>query len=375
MTVHKHSYLRSKSNLDEKNWKIKYTKLKRVFEKAEYQYTEQTRNYLNVKKNNEILKKKITKLKFERDNLRILCDEKCDSNEELYYKLQRIERRVVGVPNGQYLLKKNNQLQQKLKSLRNSLEKSHVEKYELGPDANLPIHSLMADDIIALVKDKHKIESQNSQLIIELDETSRKNEELTKSVKELWETNEQFRNQRMKDREIMIELDQKENHLGCELNKYQLKNADLENIINEFKLKNAKLQTNVEEYSLKFAKIENQISEIENHQSYPSNSDFHSQVSTLIDENHKSHEKNELLSEKCSVLTSRLSNALDEVMTQRKHNNKLQKELQSESISLREAYGSTSIPRIDSKLYEMSMNYHQPTSDIPHELNFLEQSC
>lgn len=373
MTNQKHSYLRSKSNSDEKSWKAKYTKLKRVFEKAEYQYTQQTRDYLNVRKNNEILKKKVAKLTFERDNLRALCDEKCESNEELYYKLQRIERRVVGVPKGQYLLKKNNQLQQKLKALRRSLEQAHLEKYELGPDGHPPIHSLMADDIIALVKDKHKIESENSQLIIELDTTTKKNEELTKSVKELWETNEQFRNQRMKDRETMIELEQKENQMGNKLNEYQLKNADLENIINEFKLKNAKLKTSMEEYSLKFARIEKQLSEIENHQSYPPNSDFHSQVSTLIDQNHKTHEHNELLSERCSVLTSRLSNALDEVMTQRKYNDKLQKELLSESTSLREAYGSSSIPLIDSKHYEMSMGYHQPTSDIPHELNFLEQ--
>lgn len=57
-----YNFLRNSDKNAAREWKMKYTRLKRVFEKAEFRFTEQTNENLELKKKNVLKKKKISEI-------------------------------------------------------------------------------------------------------------------------------------------------------------------------------------------------------------------------------------------------------------------------------------------------------------------------
>jgi len=279
---------------DAKMWRDKYCKLRRVFDKAEEQFADQTQDYLAKKKKIQIQSRKFKRLKNKCEGLRALCNDKCEENERLYCKLQRVERRIVGVPKGQYLLKRNLRLKKKLQNLRKEM------KFQSGEDSESTEIQLHPDEILFLVKEKSRLEEEAQKTNRELTRCLEGNTALTLRVKEFWEVNQELMQAKASNELQLSQLQQKHDRSEIENKRFNLLLEEYEETIKNF-------QSKQNEDSVFGAEI------------------FHSQLLDLTEENAKSKR----LSLRCHDLTNRLKNALDTIEEQRRTNEKLRKQTQT----------------------------------------------
>eukprot|EP00494_Astrolonche_serrata_P001938 UN01944 len=142
-----------------------------------------------------MLEQKFKRSEQKRISFRDLVHNKCEENERLYHKLQRLERRVTGVPNGNYLLKKSLDLSKKLKKLK--LQTKSEEKTDIA-------QNLLADELSIIVNERHRFETENKDLKEQKIENENLINSLKTNVEELWKNNENLRSEREKEQESSL---------------------------------------------------------------------------------------------------------------------------------------------------------------------------
>jgi len=198
--------------MQSKEWRNKYSRLRNVFDRAEEKYIAQTHEHIKLQQIHKKTLGRLERLKNQRDSFRDLCDNKIEENERLFHKLQKIERRVTGVPDGNYLLKKHKKLLKKIKKIKqhkNTDSKDH------------PANSLLADDISTIVHEKCKLEDDCEKMEKQLQDKNRLYNQIKQTADKCWKDNEVLRSMQECQKTQKSLLEEEINRLNDEIYNYK----------------------------------------------------------------------------------------------------------------------------------------------------------